>query len=469
MPKENEKELYAALVKKTNEEIAIGKGLRDGHPNLVYTSEISSLLHVVELQNARLKCIDKLLGRGENELGAVLTAAIAPLHERIYQMQLDQMNASRNIQITAVATTISLMGLQKQVNSLNTQMDQANRMIAQNMFAIVRMEIAMSGDAIINAILAVKRLKTGSGTAAVAITVTGTLVMIAGNVLSGGGMSVLGGILAATGAGVAAFATNDIGGILTAALAVGTTTEVARKVAKDEDMLSIATATDGFDLTKAQEPEGKSKYQVQADLSTTLLAGIIELSKQAPSFPTSSETPSTQTLSRTPSTKTLSRTSGTTNLSGRPSFKREYKRTAFKRHGNGGTSAIIYDVQNALVRAYIAQTYLLSNEIDEREGALLRSIAEAPLADNIKNTLHPLTKAVLINALKLLHGDDNEYREPDSHGYTVDARRGVTSMFRTNAPIPSVKQGYEKIEALISADLPLPDGTTLVALLTTPA
>jgi len=156
-------------------------------------------------------------------------------------------------------------------------------------------------------------------------------------------------------------------------------------------------------------------------------------------------------------------------LSGRPSFKREYNRTAFKRHGNGGTSAIIYDVQNALVRAYIAQTYLLSNEIDEREGALLRSIAEAPLADNIKNTLHPLTnKAVLINALTLL-GEGGEYREPDSHGYTVDARRGVTSMFRTNAPIPSVKQGYEKIEALISADLPLPDGTTLVALLTTPA
>jgi len=77
---------------------------------------------------------------------------------------------------------------------LEDKMEQANRMIAQNMIAIVRLEIANSCDAITNAMIEVKCEKTGSGTAALVMNVAGTLVMIGGNVLTGGGMSVLGAV-----------------------------------------------------------------------------------------------------------------------------------------------------------------------------------------------------------------------------------------------------------------------------------
>ena len=99
---------------------------------------------------------------------------------------------------------------------LEDKMEQANRMIAQNMFAIVRLEIANSCDAITNAMIEVKCEKTGSGTAALVMNFAGTLVMIGGNVLTGGGMSVLGAVLAAAGSAVAAAANNNMDGVIRA-------------------------------------------------------------------------------------------------------------------------------------------------------------------------------------------------------------------------------------------------------------
>ena len=106
------------------------------------------------------------------------------------------------------------------------RMKESNRMIAQNMIAIVRLEIASTCDAITNSILEVKREITKSGRAEVAINFTATLVMIAGNVMSGGGMTVIGAVLVAGGTALTKAAKNDLVGMVSATIS-GTAAGVA--------------------------------------------------------------------------------------------------------------------------------------------------------------------------------------------------------------------------------------------------
>jgi hypothetical protein len=446
---------------------------------LQQNEELRQLLDLVTTQCQRLDSVEednkelKALEAKQAALEAKQTAMQTAMEEKqtamtamenkqtaMTEMELNHFAMQNALSLAIQTTNEATLAI---INQLIFQMDQANRMIAQNMLAIVRLEIAMSGDAIINAILAVKRLKTGSGTAAVVITVTGTLVMIAGNVLTGGGMSVLGGILAAAGTGVTALATNDVEGVLMATMAVGMQARVAQQEAAKGTSATDIVKGDGFNLKQDKAPEGASKFQKRADVLNAAVAGGIGLKKQ---------------LLGEGETETKSNES---------SFKRTYQRTAFVPHGAGGTSAITYDVQQALVNAYIEVTSKLSNELSSIAAAaataaiatpLLTEIAILPLAANTKNSLHPLTKAVLITALNNLKqgsistavvggapATKANYEDPTHQGYVVDARRSVTSMFQTNVPLPTVAQGYSKLCALCQDNQPLPDGNSLISLL----
>ena len=317
---------------------------------------------------------------------------------------------------------------------LEDKMEQANRMIAQNMIAIVRLEIANSCDAITNAMIEVKCEKTGSGTAALVMNFAGTLVMIGGNVLTGGGMSVLGAVLAAAGSAVAAAANNNMDGVIRAG-----STAISTAVVADVDGVSEIK---GWNL-KSTPPValGKSQAMKSSAIANTGVDGALKLkglwppskAKAAPAGP--------------------------------PVFKAKYSRTAFIPHGAGGASAITFDVQKAIVDAYHETMDQLGDELATSaqgiafvNSTLLHKIANEPFLNttNMKSDLHPLTKSVLTKALdKLTTTGGTEYMKVK--GSTL------TRASTTRAAQAYVGWGYQIQFGRCNAGDTLLDGKALIA------
>ena len=316
---------------------------------------------------------------------------------------------------------------------LEERMDQANRMIAHNMFAIVRLEIANSCDAITNLMLDVKREKTGSGNAAIAIQVTATLAMIAGNVLTGGGMGVIGAVCVAAGTMAMAAAENDVGGMASGALS-----GVSASVVAGIDGTGVFS---GWNLGQDSGPdEGTSGTQGIADMTGIAYESAMSLVGYVP-------TPKKEEPAVT-------------------SFKVSYKRTCFVAHGAGGTSAITYDVQTAIVNAYYSTIQRLGADIEyaktnlvAAEGSLLKQISEAPMPSNsgggeMKSDLHPLTKAVLVAALTELVGWSGEYSKIPVPSWPDTANTGAAKEF--------VKRGYTKLLEAAKTGNPFPTSEALI-------
>ncbi len=347
---------------------------------------------------------------------------------------------------------VALVAVQASLAALESEMKTANRLIAHNMLAIVRLEIANSCDTITNAILELKREITGSGTAALVMNVTGTLVMIGGNVLSGGGMSALGSLLVAAGNVVTALSKNDTAGLTVGLVSLASNATVGvmdKKLVNSPDPQK-------FDLTSSGKPgmmPGKSKAQKDADVSTAGVNGAIALLKLK------------KENANTPMSVTKVVYSPKTTGSPRDdAFKVTYKKTAFVRHGSGGTSAITYDIQTAIVEAY----FLVMKELDDSlkagvKNALLDRIANEAfpkLGTNMKSSLHPLTKAVLEKALGKLMvagGAESEYQKITSGSFFS------TQKTRKSAQL-HVKDAYTKLYQKITLDEPLPDGKGLIKL-----
>jgi hypothetical protein len=325
--------------------------------------------------------------------------------------------------------TKTLYTLCERLDRLEGRMDQANRMIAQNMFAIVRLEIANSSDAITNAILEVKHEKTGSGNAQLVMNVTGTLVMIAGNVLSGGGMSALGAVLVAGGTAVMAAANNDKMAFVSALVSGGATGAVASADGQ--------RVTGGFSLlSNGDDPAAPTAAEKRANVGNASADGLAKIVD----------------LVRAPKEEPIA------------TFTLKYQRTAFIPHGAGGTSAITQDVQSAIVNAYHEVMLLLSGEIDRAAsgediqglpGSLIDEISKSynpHAASDMTSNLHPLTKHVLRNALSSLSEGKGQYfsLQPAFLGNTVEAQAFV-------------KRGYKALLDRLLADEPIPNGPTLVS------
>ncbi|MFI3218112.1 MAG: hypothetical protein QX189_03215, partial [Methylococcales bacterium] len=87
-------------------------------------------------------------------------------------------------------------------------------------------------------------------------------------------------------------------------------------------------------------------------------------------------------------------------------------------------------------------------------GSLLAKIAKAPLADNMKSDLHPLTKHVLTTALDKLTTGGTQYMNVKGSTLT----RGST----TKAAQQYVKEGYKILSGLCQKGDPLLDGKALI-------
>lgn len=310
---------------------------------------------------------------------------------------------------------------------LEQRMDQAYSMIAHNMFAIVRLEIASSCDAITNTMLDVKREKTGSGNAAMAIQITATLAMIAGNVLTGGGMGVVGAACVAAGNAAVAASKNDVGGMMGGVLEGVSST-----------VIDGIDASGLFGKTSAQDVADKATIAYDSMAS---LAGVVPSKKLAGLIPSKKKEDEPVAI-----------------------YKVKFASTCFVSHGAGGTSAITYDIQTAIVNAYYTTITQLGGEIKKMQetlvaDGLLKEIAEAPFPQtdggDMKSDLHPLTKAVIVAALKELALFKGQYS-------SVTAPR--TELSGTTAKAKAfVLKGYQYMLKAANAGTPFPTSEKLIA------
>jgi hypothetical protein len=283
----------------------------------------------------------------------------------------------------------------------------ANRLLAETMFAVVRLEIAQGTDQIINNALAVKREKTGSGTGEFAINTTATLVMLAGNVLSGGGMSLLGNLLVAAGEMGKAAAKNDAAGLAKGVVklaASGTTAGMSGSKGFADQSFAFSDKKDLKD-GKAEvrnEAEGVGAIiAIAGEGAADLVVGLYERTAE-PEAPKESNQP-------------------------------VRKRTFFVQHGAGGTHAITKDVQEAIQAAYGETLNLIAQElatIGRSDGkhtlgksSIIGQIVDSPLDPTAK--LHPVTEAVIKRAIEILSSTGGKTYQALTGGSGVFGRESV--------------------------------------------
>jgi hypothetical protein len=314
------------------------------------------------------------------------------------------------------ANTVSIQLLIKRIEILeknNTELQQVvqntqglNVIVAHNMLAIVRLEIATITDQIINIALTMKREVTGSERAAVAINIAATLAVLACNALAPGAAGMIGGLLLKAG---------EVGEIL-----YDTIQSNAHSLEEDSGVNS---------LNKVHPKYVKKSEQDQSLMETLSGTGktvIVNMVADAGG------------VARPDPEKRVN-----------PAFDLARRQTLFITHGSGGTYAITYDVQKAVTQAFTEVCERLQN--DTRTTAAFNA---SPLVQKIKDSvlnpkgLHPLTNEVLLLALANLKANGGtEYwsisQSQNSNGKTKKAQERV-------------KRTYEELHKTLESTWQLP-------------
>jgi hypothetical protein len=314
------------------------------------------------------------------------------------------------------ANTVSIQRLIERIEILeknNKELKQVvqnteglNIIVAHNMLAIVRLEIATITDQIINIALTMKREVTGSERAAVAINIAATLAVLACNALAPGVAGMIGGLLLKAG---------EVGEIL-----YDTIQSNGQSLEEDSGVNS---------LNKVHPKYVKKSEQDQSLMETLSGTGktvIVNMVADAGG------------VARPDPEKRVN-----------PAFDLARRQTLFITHGSGGTYAITYDVQKAVTQAFTEVCERLQN--DTRTTAAFNA---SPLVQKIKDSvlnpkgLHPLTNEVLLLALANLKANGGtEYwsisQSQNSNGKTKKAQERV-------------KRTYEELHKTLESTWQLP-------------
>lgn len=290
----------------------------------------------------------------------------------------------------------ALLGLKDKVCEIDEREERraeyVNRLMIENMFAVVRLEIATVTDQIINTAIAIKRDITGTGKAELVFNVAGTLAMLAGNVLTAGGMSLLGNLIVAAGEMVVGGAKNSV-------------QDVAKGIFHFAGHATTAGVDGKAGFAGQTEYQMAEQFDVEGNKVETRTKGegigivintsgdtIVEVSSRLVQRYGSTESERTELF------KSLS-----------SAFTPTRKKTFFVEHGAGGSSAITHDVQQAIVEAYgCAMAKIEAELIGVGQGGKATLGPNSILAPIIKSklkkdsTLHPVTAWVIGAALKAL-------------------------------------------------------------------
>lgn len=306
----------------------------------------------------------------------------------------------------------------------------ANRLVAENMFAIVRLEIAHGTEQIINNALAVKRVHTGSGKADFALNVTGTLVMLAGNILTAGSMSLLGNILVATGETLQGLAEQSV-----------------EKTA--QGVLKLTTAT-----TNRATNEGATDYKKQRKEGFQLVQKDTVVNNELDKQNTTQGVTAIMDKSGEALIELVKNSVGESNTATPESYEVVQKTSAFIfKHGAGGTHAVTFDVQEAVAKAYSEGLTKLNRELvrvasdsgpmNVPPDSILGGIVNAPMQANLKG-LHPMTQWVLKRATEELAKNGGAH-------YSV--LTGGSGMFGRASVLQSAKDDVKKSYRIMSNGL----------------
>ncbi len=291
--------------------------------------------------------------------------AINTIHERNLQAHIN------NLELTISEHTKQLITNDNMIKLIILQLAGANKLIALNMFAVVRLELGACVDKIINDALTVKRLHTGSGNLKIASECATAVAMMAGNVLSAGGLSAVGQIVTGSASALNALVHNNPNGV---AKGGAQAAEAGLDAGKIEDKIKLAaelqeTASNAFNLIHLEvfkHFENKDEIKFVPTKNKTAL--IVP-------------------------------------------------------HGAGGTSAITYDVKFAITKAYSDMIQQLNQELvklsanktdsvtPSYEGILQKLTGTDEAKIQHKNSLHPLTSHVICNALQALKDESTEYKK----------------------------------------------------------
>ncbi|MBT6433466.1 MAG: hypothetical protein HOK97_00775 [Deltaproteobacteria bacterium] len=257
-------------------------------------------------------------------------------------------------------------------------------MIAHNMLAVVRLELATWTDQITLVALEVKRDVTGSGTAKIVVNIAATAAMLAGNVLTAGGMTALGAVIVGTANVLTAAADEDPVALLSASATLG----ISSSRLHQGGMKTMGRASHDPD-DDTQSAKDQAARESQEDEILAVSAEGANIAKAIiKKLATKEEEDEGYQLKR--------------------------KTTAWIPHGAGGTNAITYDVQKAIVEFYYEAMGTLETEITAyaRTGLLPPNslLEKLSIFEGMKNNgdtdtisqLHPLTKHVVAGALKSL-------------------------------------------------------------------
>jgi hypothetical protein len=268
------------------------------------------------------------------------------------------------------------------------QLAGANKLIALNMFAVVRLELGTTVDKIINDALTVKRLHTGSGNLKLASECATAVAMMAGNVISAGGLSAVGQIVSGSASTLNAIIHSDAKGVASGAAGITTATLDSQKPAE-----SVKNAL----ATSLQESASSSYHAIYEVVMSYFEHKDVELKDTT--------------------------------------FEVSKNHTAFIiPHGAGGTSAITYDVKKAITKAYSDMVGELTQELKALQST--KSGSETPHygtilkiltgSDEVKSQystgLHPLTSYVICNALQALKEESTEYKKLQSASRSATGR-----------------------------------------------
>jgi hypothetical protein len=312
------------------------------------------------------------------------------------------------------------------IDDLIVRQATANRLIALNMFAIVRLELGTSVDKIINDALYIKRLHTGSGNARAAAECATAIALMAGNILSAGGLSAVGQIVNGS-----ATALNALVHEKPKSIAIGVTSMAAGIT----DSVNPGTSSDNAQLSK--------NTQLQSSTSTSQQNALITNMQQSASASYNAVyDAATRYLDNIPADKTT--------------FKYIPKRrtTAYISHGAGGTEAITFDVKKHIEIAYGDMIKQLHGELtipplDSTNQPIVKELSEYDPSKS-KSCFHPLTQIVLKQALLTLSSRMTQFNALtgksgtfyDQAGY---AKNGVTE-FYNNAHSKLIAEGHIEVD-----------------------
>lgn len=317
--------------------------------------------------------------------------------------------------------------LRQACNVVNVNLDIAYNMIAANMFSIVRLETAHIIDQVIHSAVEVKRARTGSGNLQLTLNVAASLAMLAGNVLSGGGMSLLGNLLVSAGGVVQGMASSDVSKVAVGLGQVAVIGNTMRRQPTSTGPTWNTAGSSGLLPGGGLDPQMDFEALTQTNVTSASVSGAVgTINTLAPEWLKPEDV---QALKQKVD----------------DDYVPKFSKTMWLEHGAGGAHAITCDVQEAAQVAYVTALGQLATELravmesgSVPKKGLLSEIIQSLSGSNLKG-VHPMTARVMNDCVQNL----SSHFGTTHYGSLTTGRSGFFSSTTLSEAQKGVHESYK--------------------------